>query len=165
MKDKQQPKPVDYDELFPGRFIKAGLFAAKPLTLRLKAIDTEPLPQDDGHDRVRGIISFHGTDKQWVLNSTNGQCLKAMWGKRVQDWIGQSVTLCSEQAPFGLETVDAVRVKGSPSLTEPLDVEIRLPRKKPKIRRLVPTGKAARASAPATPPPPADPDDDYDRSA
>jgi hypothetical protein len=113
----------------------------KARTLTISAVDTEELPQDKGGDKVRGIISFQRTKKQWVLNSTNGQCLRAMFGKKVQEWVGHRVTLVSEEVYLGRELVDAVRVKGSPELEAPLDVTIKLPRRKDKVRRLMPTGR------------------------
>ena len=137
-------KPVDYDELYPGRFLKAGLLAGKHVTLVISAVDTESLPQDDGKLRIRGVISFDGTDKQLVLNSTNGQCLRAIFGRKVQDWVGKRVTFCSESDRFGRETVDAIRVYGSPDLTADMTVEINLPRKKPRQRQLHKTTVSAR---------------------
>ena len=142
MTDQQpQPKPTQYDELFPGRFLKAGELGGRAATVTISAVDKESLPQDKGGEKVRGIISFKGRDKQWVLNNTNGQCLKAMWGDQPQQWVGHRVTLVSEQVYLGREKVNAVRVKGSPELTKPLDVVIRLPRRKDVTRTLVPTGR------------------------
>jgi hypothetical protein len=153
-------KPVDYDELFPGRFLKAGLFKGKSVTLTIKDVEIEKLPQDNGKERDRGVISFNETPMQLALNSTNGQCLKAMFGRRpVEDWVGKRVTFVPEKDRFGKEVVDAIRVAGSPDLKAPIDVEIRMPRKKPKNRRLVPTvknGSAASASEPEAQAPPAD---------
>ncbi len=129
-------KPVDYDELFLNRFLKAGLFKGKKVTLTITAVDTEPLPQDNGRDRIRGILSFKETERQLVLNSTNGQCIKAMFGRKVQDWVGKKVTLCAETDKFGRETVEAVRVWGSPELERDKSVDVQLPRRKPKTRTL-----------------------------
>ena len=148
-------KPNDYDELFPGRFLKAGLFAGKHVTLTIAAVDIEPLPQDRGGERVRGVLSFKETDKQLVLNSTNGQCFKAMFGRKVQEWPGHRVTLCSEKDKFGKETVDAVRVYGSPELEQDKSIDISLPRKKPRERVL----RATRTQARRQEPPP-DPNND-----
>ena len=159
----QTTKPVDYDELFPGRFLKAGLFQGKHVTLTIKDIDTEPLPQDNGKDRVRGVISFQETDKQLVLNSTNGQCLRAMFGRKVQEWVGKRVTLCAEQDRFGRETVEAVRIWGSPGLQQDLQVEIALPRKKPKQRTLHATGSGKSAPKPAPRSDSGDPAEDWNR--
>lgn len=142
----RQKKPVDYDELFPGRFLKAGLFNGKAVTLTIADVDAEPLPQDNGKDRTRGVLTFRETDKQLVLNSTNGQCIRAMFGRKVPDWIGKRVTFVPERDRFGREVVDAIRIAGSPDLSAPIDAEIRMPRKKPKFRKLEVTGK--RQSAP-----------------
>jgi hypothetical protein len=156
----QQRAPVNYDELFPGRFLKAGLFVT-PRTLTIKRIDTEPMPQDDGRDRVRGIISFERTDKQLVLNSTNGQCLRAMFGSALVEWIGKRVTFQSEQDRFGKDVVDAIRIVGSPDLAQDLTIEVKLPRKKPKsrvLRKTVANGRTSQPrQAPPAPPPPDDP--------
>ena len=143
-------KPVDYDELFPGRFLKAGLLLDKPITLRIRDVILEALPQDDGHYRVRGIVVFEKTDKQWVLNSTNGQCIKAMFGRTVKDWIGKRVTLGPERDKFGAETVDCVRVLGSPDIAAPITVMIKLPRRRDRPRELLMTGRRVSGSGPGT---------------
>ncbi len=142
MSDQQpQPKPSQYDELFPGRFLKAGELGGRAATVTISAVDRESLPQDKGGEKTRGIISFEGRPKQWVLNSTNGQCLKAMFGDKPQQWVGRRATLVSEMVPMSGELVNAVRVKGSPELTEPMRVTIRLPRRKDVVRILQPTGR------------------------
>ena len=141
-------KPTHYDELFPGRFLKAGLFKGRPVTLRIRDVDVEALPTDKGKDKVRGVISFDGTDKQLVLNSTNGQCIRSMFGKGVREWIGKRVTFVPETDMFGSKRVDAIRVKGSPDLEEDITVMIELPRKKAKPRKLYRTESAGRPSAP-----------------
>lgn len=129
-------KPVDYDELFPGRFLKAGLFKGKPHLFTITDVDVEDLPQDNGKSRARGVISFAETKMQLVLNSTNGQCLRSLFGRKVADWVGKKIWLAPESDQFGRETVEAVRVYGSPSLHGDLEIEITLPRKRPKRRTL-----------------------------
>lgn len=143
--DRPAKKPVDYDELFPGRFIKAGLFQ-EPRTLTIAGVDVEALPEQSGKERKRGVLSFKGKDMQWVLNSTNGQCLRAMFGRKVQDWIGKRVTLICEQDRMGGDTVDAIRVAGSPDMAEEsMAVLIDLgPRRKPRNRTLTKTKASQR---------------------
>jgi hypothetical protein len=140
-------KPAHYDELFPGRFLKAGLLGGKAATLKIAAVDTEPLPQDNGRDRVRGILSFEKTDKQLVLNSTNGQCLRAMFGTKLPDWVGKRVTLKPDRDRFGREVVDCIRVAGSPDIAETITIEVQLPRKKPRSMTLEKTAAAAKTDA------------------
>ena len=68
--DKVLPKPVDWDELYPGRFLKAGDFKGKPVTLTISEVRLEELVGDKG-PQVKGVISFKQTEKQWALNKTN----------------------------------------------------------------------------------------------
>lgn len=119
-------KPVDWDELYPGRFIKAGDFKGKNVTLTISRVKVEELIGDKG-PQMKGILSFERTDKSMALNKTNGLCLKAMFGREVQKWVGKRVTL------FG-STWDGelcIRVYGSPELTADMTVTVALPRKRP----------------------------------
>lgn len=128
-------KPVDYDELFPGRFLKAGLLHGRQITLTIADVDTDSLPQDDGKMKTKGIVLFEKTDKGLALNSTNGQCLKAMFGRKVQQWIGKRVTLKPDKdrdPKNGRGLVDCIRIAGSPDIPETMTIQIELPRRKPK---------------------------------
>ena len=143
-------KGLDYDALFPGRFIKAGDFKGKDVTLEIANVRIEDLPNDAGGNKVKGIIAFKGAKKEWVLNRTNGEALKAMWGRDTGDWIGKHVTLYPAQFNGDL----AIRVKGSPDLTEPLAYELKLPRKRPQKMTLLVTGRANGKVAPKPDPVP-----------
>ena len=141
-------KGLDYDALFPGRFLKAGEMNGKSATLTITAIQLEALPQEKGGERIRGVFSFRGTKKQLILNQTNGQAMRAMWGRDTGDWVGKRVTLQPEWVMFGREKVLAVRVAGSPDLAGPVEFMLTLPRKKP-IRVVL-----KKTSAGKTEPPP-----------
>lgn len=120
------PKPVDWDELYPGRFLKAVDFKGKPVTLKISEVKIEELVGDQG-PQVKGVISFERTEKQWALNKTNGICLKEMFGRKVQEWVGRRVTLFPSQ----WDGEDCIRVYGSPELEAEKEVTIALPRKRP----------------------------------
>lgn len=120
-------KPVDWDELYPGRFIKAGEFKGKKPTLTIKDVDLDNLIGDDGKEKVKGVISFVETPKQLPLNKTNGICLRAMFGRKLAEWNGKRVILYADK----WNGEEATRVWGSPDITEPMAVEVKLPRKKP----------------------------------
>lgn len=119
-------KPVDWDELYPGRFIKAGDFKGKKPTLRIKDVDLEKLVGDKG-PQVKGVITFDRTDKQWALNKTNGICLRGMFGRSVQEWIGKRVTLFAAMH----DGEPCIRVWGSPDIDRDSVVTVALPRKRP----------------------------------
>jgi hypothetical protein len=135
-------KPVNYDELFPGRFMKAGLLGGKPVTLRIAAVDKEAFPQDDGSTKVRGYLSFEKTELQLKINSTNGQCLRAMFGDNVQEWVGKRVTFKPDRDKMAGAPVDCIRIAGSPDLPGPLTVEIKLPQRRARSVTLQKTGPA-----------------------
>lgn len=153
----QQPKvlptPVDWDDLYPGRFIKATDFKGKQITLRISDVRIEELIGDKGK-QVKGVISFEKTEKQWCINKTNGICVKAMFGSKVQQWVGKRVTLFAgvhNDAP-------CIRVWGSPDIDNDFDLVVQLPRKFPFNMtmhrtgvRPVPTQPVAATPAPEKP--------------
>lgn len=120
-------KPVDYDELYPGRFLKAGSLGdleKKPLTIA--DVDTDELEGTKGK-KVKGTILFKEVTQQLVLNSTNGQCIKAMFGRTLKDWYGKRLGLFIGE--WGGEP--CLRIWGSPDIDADLEVEIKLPQKRP----------------------------------
>ena len=125
--------PVDYDELFPGRFLKAGQLGDKRPTLTIERVDVESLPDDrTGGERKRGVIVFREMPYALVLNSTNGQLIRALFGRAVPSWHGRKITLYKGQVEHGSQKGEpAVRIWGSPELERDRTVEVRLPRKRP----------------------------------
>jgi hypothetical protein len=141
------PRPVDWDELYPGRFLKAVDFKGKQVTLKISEVKIEELVGDKG-PQIKGVISFDKTEKQWALNKTNGICLKEMFGKKVQEWVGKRVTLFPSQ----WDGEDCIRVWGSPEIDADRAVTIALPRKRPFQMIMHRTGVAvAKSTATASP--------------
>lgn len=127
MNDKRAfAKPVDWDELYPGRFIKAADLKGKNVTLTIASVDLEELEGDKGK-QIKGVVGFEKTEKQLALNKTNGICLKEMFGKKVQSWVGKRVTLM----PAMWNGDDCIRIYGSPDLGEDREIVVQLPRKRP----------------------------------
>jgi hypothetical protein len=120
------PKPVDWDELYPGRFLKATDFKGKNVTLKIKEVNLEELVGDKGA-QVKGVVSFDKTEKQLALNKTNGICLKSMFGKKVQEWVGKRVTLFASV----WNGEECIRVFGSPDIDATNEITVQLPRKRP----------------------------------
>lgn len=134
---------VDYDQLFPGEFLKAGLFRARPVTLTISGVEVRDLPTDKGGEKPRGIISFSETPMSLVLVKTNGEVLRAMFGPRVQEWIGKHVTFFCGSDRFGGQTVDAIRIQGSPDIAGPMTVVVEYKRRKSQTFNLEVTGTSA----------------------
>lgn len=123
-------KPVDFDQLYPGRFLKSGELLGKKVTVTIADVELDELEGDKGK-RIQGIIFLRESNKQIVLNKTNGLCLKGMFGRKLSDWVGKRITIFQDQVRFGADTVDAIRIWGSPDIERDMQVTITLPRKKP----------------------------------
>ena len=137
---------LTYDALFPGRFIKAGEMGDKPATLTITSVYLDHLEGEDGREKPQAVVGFSETKREWALNKTNAQCLVAMWGPQSDDWLGKHVTLIAERDPSGLsDSGVCLRVKGSPDITKAIKAQIKLPRRRPQERVLVPTGNGNKA--------------------
>ena len=137
---------MDFDLMFPGRFVKAADLKGKDVTMTIEKVVIDELVGDKGKE-TKGIVFFVGAKKQFCLNKTNALCLKAMWGRETDQWHGKQVTLY----PTTFNDEPCIRIKGSPALDKPITFELKLPRKKPRKVTLYPTGKGA-APAPASTP-------------
>jgi len=151
-------KGLDFDELYPGRFIKAGDLKSRDVNLTISAVRIEELEGTKGK-QTKGIVSFRESKKEIVLNRTNGECIKAMFGRDTGDWVGKRVTLYPAKIESDIADL-AVRVRGSPDIAEDVTFTLSLARKRPRELTLkrTSTGKAAPRPAPV-PEPEADPDE------
>lgn len=121
---------LDFDQLYPKRFIKAGQFGGKDLTMRITGVEVEKLGEET-KQKVKAILSFARTDKQMVLNKTNGECVRAMFGRDTSNWVGKLVTFypCPMKDPFTGEDIVAIRVRGSPEIEATKQFQARLGQK------------------------------------
>ena len=140
---------MDAALLHPSRFLKSAEFKGKDVTYTVRAVELEELESDDGKKKTKGVMSFVETGKQLVINRTNSDCFKAMFGRETDNWRGKRVTFWA--APFydsfTKENTTAVRVRGSPDISAPVSATIKLARKKPTTVMLVKTGGAPQVLA------------------
>lgn len=133
-------KPQNFDQLFPGRFLKHGLLGGRDVTVTIAAVDREVLEGDKG-DEEATILSFKESPKMLVVCKTNGLCLRGMFGPRVQEWVGKRVTLYADESiRFGSETVGGVRLRGSPDIASAVDVSIKLKKRRAFTMTMAVTG-------------------------
>lgn len=142
-------KPTNYDELYPGRFLKAGLLKNQKVTLTIKDVDLEQLEDNTGKPKGKAIISFVERPMEMVACKTNGLCIKAMFGKELKDWVGKRITLFQGQ----WNGEECIRIWGSPDIEKQFDVSVELPRRKPFPMTMHKVGdKKEVASAPSVDP-------------
>lgn len=144
--------PGSYSELWPQRFLKADLLKGKKVTLTIKSIDGEDLIGENNKEKAEWLVKFVERDKELVMNRTNGFCLYRMFGADPHGWIGKRITLYPAVTKFGRETVDCIRVYGSPDIAEDMPITVPQGRKKAweTVMRAV-KGKDAPATSATTP--------------
>ena len=129
--ESEQPrklkKPSVFDQLYAGRFLKAGELLGKKPTLTITDVDLEELQGDDGTKKAKAIISFKETDKKLVACKTNGLCVREMFGKELAVWIGKRITIFEDQ----WNGEPCIRIWGSPDIADEFEVTVALPRRRP----------------------------------
>jgi len=119
---------LTYEKAFPGRFLKAGLFNDKTVTLTIAKAYMEVLEGDKGKEN-KLILGFAGKDMELVCNKTNAFCLKELFGNKISTWVGKRVAFFPTKVAFGPKQVDAIRVAGSPDISADIEVSARIGRK------------------------------------
>lgn len=122
--------PDTYSELYPNRFLKADLLKGKKVTVTIAKIEIEELEGEKGKEN-KVVMYFAESKRQYVAPKTVGFCLMRMFGKNPREWVGKMVTLYPTTTKFGRETVDCVRVWGSPNISADMPISIPQGRKKP----------------------------------
>jgi hypothetical protein len=152
---------MNWEALFPGKYIKSAEFAGKQPTLTITGLTIEDLPDEkSGGTKKRGVLSFKETQKGLVLNRTNAVAFKTMFGAETDGWNGKRVTLWAAPFtdPFTGESITAIRVLGSPDIDGPKSFEAKIGRKSVKfnLKKTAVGKQAAPASVTADGPPPDD---------
>ncbi len=138
----------DYKQLFTGKYLASPDLGKNEPTVKIARVVSELVKDEDKKtERHRWILFFEGKDKGMLLNRSNAILIAALCkSDKTEDWVGHSITIGVRDVKMGGETVDGLRVIGSPELTAPKVVEIKLPRKKPLAWTLSPTGKPGKAA-------------------
>jgi hypothetical protein len=123
---RKRPKPVDFDQLYPGRFIKAGELLGKKVTLTISDVDLEDLIGEDNKPKAKCTVAFRETEKMLIACKTNGICIREMFGKKLSNWLGKRITIF--EGTWNGEP--ATRVWGSPDIEKDFEVEVQLPRRR-----------------------------------
>jgi hypothetical protein len=129
-----------FDSLYPGRFLKAGMFNGQPVTYTIKSIQHDEIEGEKGTEQ-KVVLTFQETPFEHVLPKINAVAIKAMFGAQVQEWIGKRVTFYGTTAimPFPKKKDEpCIRVFGSPDITADVRCEWTPPRRKAVVQTLKP---------------------------
>lgn len=130
-------------EEFPDKYLFAEDLNKKAVTLTIGAINKDVLVTAKG--KKNGIIlTFVGAKKLLVLNKTNASLINEIFPvvKSLREWVGKRITIFPTQCSLGGETVDCIRIWGSPEL--PADKEVMV---KAGLKRVAWTLHAVKAGA------------------
>ena len=96
------------NEMYPSSssFLKADDLKGKKIKLTIDSVRMEQMD-----DRMKPVVSFKGTDRELVLNKTNGTTIAAMYGDDTDDWTGKEIKLYPTIVDFGGKSVPAIRVE------------------------------------------------------
>lgn len=132
---------ADYETLYPGRFIRAADLKGKDVTMVIVGVVAEEI---DG--KAKAVMTFEGTKKSLVLNRTNAEAVRLMFGRETDDWLGKRVTIFPAviKDPFGDGEVGAIRVRGSPDIAKAAEATVQRGRKTIRVS-VMPTGRPAAA--------------------
>jgi hypothetical protein len=133
----------DYETLFPGRFLKAADFDGRDVTYTIRTVRAEAI-----EDKDKAILTFSEVKKSMVMNRTNAEAIKLMFGRETNDWVGRRVTFfpAGMADPFTGERIIAIRVRGSPDIKAPASAIVKRGRKDIKVS-VVPTGANSAVNA------------------
>lgn len=144
--DREQWEPGNWDELFPGRFLKCGHLSGET-EIRIVRIYVEVI--DGKPSAVFAFSPVDGTTQQdFGLNKTNGICMRAMFGDSMRDWQGKRIVVKPSKVEHGREKgKPCIRICGSPDIATDLDVvvDFHTKRIKPFVIKVRATGQRAPA--------------------
>jgi hypothetical protein len=111
---------MNADAMVSGEYLKAAAIGDENPTYTIRSVSLEQLASlkpGAAEDKTvqKGVIWFNDTPLGWVMNKTNVECIKAVWGNDTNAWLGKRVTLRTEMTKTGL----GIRLKGSPDLDRP----------------------------------------------
>lgn len=138
---------------FSAAELEACAIAGREPTFKILAVALEDVEDQNNRTKKKGSLTLEGADKPWLCNVTNARCLVAMFGEETDRWLGKRVTLHPERVMAFGEWTLGVRVSGSPDITAPVSVRIKLRKKKEQILTMKPTGTATAKPSPPKPPP------------
>lgn len=141
--------PETFGECVNDRFISAEELGDAVWTVRIAQLYREELANEDGGVTMKTTMALANGKgeihrKRVVLNRTNLEALRAMWGDRVADWVGKRVHL--HAIPNAFKGRPGIRVFGSPELAQDVTFDLKLPKKKAQkitLRREKPKAEAA----------------------
>ena len=109
-------RDMNINDVYQGAsdFLKASDLKGKGVKLTISKVGVQEFDEkgDSGPYKAKKLIlSFEGTEKELVLNKTNGRAIGAMYGDETDGWIGKQIKLYTAMVDFQGSQVPAIRVQ------------------------------------------------------
>jgi hypothetical protein len=123
----------DYELMFPSNYLKAADLDGNQVTVKIARVGREKVERKDesAPEEQKAIIRFEGKKKGMMLNRTNAEAIRLMFGRDTKAWTGKQVTLAPIEIddPFGDGRIFCLRVIGSPEIDGPMSDKVKRGRK------------------------------------
>ena len=87
-------------------FLNAASLGEKPKTVTVSSYEVTVFNSTE-----KLVLNFNELDEGLVLNQTNAVTLGNAFGDEVDNWVGKSITLWTEQIQFKGESINSIKVK------------------------------------------------------
>lgn len=98
---------MDIDSAFPGKYLKASDLKDRDARVVIGQVVMEVM--NDG--KSKPVIFFRNKGKGLVLNISNKNTIKEMFGAQTEQWIDKQITLYPTKVEMRGEMVDAIRIR------------------------------------------------------
>ena len=97
---------MNINDMYPSAFLKASDLQGRAIKVKIKDCSFQTMG-----DETKPVLSFHGKDKEMVLNKTNSMALASAFGPETESWKGKEIELFSMKVQFQGQLVDGLRVR------------------------------------------------------
>src|SRR3990167_3481787 len=98
------------DDLFPSKYLRAADIAHEPV-VTIKGVSKENMKNQEGKEETKPVLYFNELEKGIVLNKTNANTVKSMYGEVIEEWVGKRIQLCSVMVEAFGDRQPAIRVR------------------------------------------------------
>ena len=105
---------MNFDQLYPSKFLRASDLGGAPLTVTIGGITRENVGGEP-----KAIITFASGEKPFIANKTNGNTLCKLFGKETANWIGKQIVLVPTEVDFRGDMVEAIRIRAPRVAAQP----------------------------------------------
>ena len=97
-------------DAFPSKWLRADDVGDRPIPVTIADVRQEEVGDDQ-----RMVLYVEGQSRGIILNKTNANRIKELYGNDTDDWVGERVALYTELVSFQGKTTNSIRVREAPA--------------------------------------------------